>query len=553
LKYKFKPFFDSEKTIELNNPKHTSAYHGKNGVGRLTFFTFAQTAEWETIYKLNDKTVKCIIKIDENKLEDFDSEKTQVELNFTGTKVKFENIKIRENELLNSVIPFLVKEFCWFIELNKSKGFLININGKELDYSNYIAEKKENIIFDFKNKIDFTVKYIRWKESLNKEYSKFYYINSKGNELYKNYTTFNNKGDDFFHSVYIQSNFFDLIDFKANDNDNQGVLFRQTKSSDEYKFIISRLNEFLKNKRKPFLKKKADEVINLYENEGVFPKYSNEWETKYRKNDLKLTIRELYQVQPKLFVNLNREQKSTFVRFLDLLLDSNEREHIFDILEEIIDLTSKEKEYLSKLFKVTKLNRIIDTIKLIEDRYKAYYALNDLVFNTSLKANEVNHLQKIIEQHYWIFGEEYHLVTAAEPKFQEALKRYTYLLTGNVINKKIDHPDKQKEMDIFACRQNFHGDKIENIIVELKHPLIKLGRKQYEQVDKYLEVILSQKEFNASNMYWKFYLIGNDFDKTGYINRLIETNKPHGLNSLIQSLENGRILVYANDKKRRSC
>ena len=40
LKYKFKPFFDSEKTIEINKPKYTSAYHGKNGVGRLTFFTF---------------------------------------------------------------------------------------------------------------------------------------------------------------------------------------------------------------------------------------------------------------------------------------------------------------------------------------------------------------------------------------------------------------------------------------------------------------------------------------------------------------------------------
>ena len=41
------------------------------------------------------------------------------------------------------------------------------------------------------------------------------------------------------------------------------------------------------------------------------------------------------------------------------------------------------------------------------------------------------------------------------------------------------------------------------------------------------------------------FLIGKDFDKTGYIDRLIETNKPHGLNSLIQSLDNGRILIFA--------
>ena len=41
---KFYPFFESEKEIDPNAPRISSTNHGKNGVGRLTFFTFALPA-----------------------------------------------------------------------------------------------------------------------------------------------------------------------------------------------------------------------------------------------------------------------------------------------------------------------------------------------------------------------------------------------------------------------------------------------------------------------------------------------------------------------------
>jgi hypothetical protein len=167
------------------------------------------------------------------------------------------------------------------------------------------------------------------------------------------------------------------------------------------------------------------------------------------------------------------------------------------------------------------------------------------VFNPDLGANEVDHLQKMIESHYWIFGEQYHLVTAAEPKFEEALRRFIFHLTEKDTTTEIIHPHKLKEMDIFACRQNILSDRIENIVIELKHPSISLGESQYSQIHKYLSVISSQSEFNASNMYWEFYLIGNKFNTSNYLEDLIDTNKNHGTPSLILSKDNGRIKVYA--------
>lgn len=544
LNQKFKPFYESEKAIEISSPKHTSSMHGKNGVGRLTFFTFAHIAKWLSTYKEKDRFITCSISTSVNELNDFNAELIENNSDKTGTTVTFSDVQISKMDIESTIIPFLKKEFCWFLELNKKNKILIN--DELLDYSENISDYDDTLVIYYpKSRTKFSIKYIQWKESLNKEFSKYYFLNSEDAEVYKDYTTLNKKADQYFHSVYIKSDFFDNFDFKSSEDENQMKLFGQAKNSQEYKYLINEINEFLRNKRKPFLKIFADRLIENYEESGILPSYENEWEEKYRKHDLIETIKSLYEVQPKLFTNLNKEQKKTFVRLIDLLLDSNERGSLFKILEEVVELETKEREDLAKLFQVTRFNRITETIKLIEDRYKAYYMLKDLVFNKDLKANEVDHLQKFIEKHYWIFGEQYHLVTAAEPKFEEALRRYIYLLTEKDESIEIEHQHRLKEMDIFACRQNKHIDSIDNIVVELKHPSINLGNSQYSQVYNYLDLIQKQQEFNAPNMNWEFYLVGNKFDSTNFIQNQINTNKPHGIKSLIMNLDNGRIKVYA--------
>lgn len=547
LSSKFNPFYESEKIIEISSPKNTSIMHGKNGVGRLTFFTFSNNAKWITTYNDNGNLTSGSIKINNDGLNTF--EPTKFDNPFhkkTGTDVIFYNITISKEELENSVIPFLICEFCWFLELNKCKKHQILINGIPLDYTLNIADYEDDhkVIYEASNTV-FKFKYIQWKESLHKEFSKFYFLDSNEGEVYKEYTTLNKKGDEFFNSVYIKSSFFDNFDFKSSEEEIHIKLFVNAKSSPEYKFLIREINKYLREKRKPFLRIYASRLIEQYEQDGILPTYENEWEEKFRKPLLEETIIGLYEAQPKLFSSLNLEQKKTFIRFLDLLLDSNEKDRLFKILDEIIELEPEEREDLAKLFKTTRLNRIIECIKLIEDRYKTYYKLKELVFNPDLKADEVHHLQKVIENHYWFFGEQYHLVTAAEPKFDEALRRYHYLLYQEDIDKKLTHPDKYKEMDIFACRQNTLVDKIENIVIELKHPNINLGRNQYIQVDKYLETILSEGEFNANNMSWEFYLVGRDFDTSGFIERQLESNSNHGIKSLIHWSDKGRIKIYA--------
>jgi Histidine kinase-, DNA gyrase B-, and HSP90-like ATPase len=553
IEEKFKNFYESKKANESELHKHHSTIHGMNGVGRLTFTTFALTAVWETCFRDDQQgKKKGSIKIKSNDLENYsDPVTSNASTENIGTCVSFYDFsdKFSNITIENEVIPFLISEFCWYLELRKNDGIKIKINGNELKYDPNILVKESDISLTFNDpetetpKASFNIDYIQWKRKINTEQSKIYLLNSKGDEVYKQFTTFNRKGDKYYHSVYVQSSIFDSFEYFTKEDEKQVDMISYNRTSPEYKYLIAKINELLYSKRKPFLHIAADIMINEYESTGILPDYSNEWEMP-RKKILCDTIKGFYEVQPILFTSLSVPQKKTFVRFLDLLIDSNEKDRVFAVLDDIVELTPEERESLSEILKKTKLSSIIETIKLIEDRFIALMQLKEMVYNPDLGANEVDHLQKMIESHYWIFGEEYHLVTAAEPKFEEALRRYIYKLTEIDEPVKIDHPHRLKEMDIFACRQSFAKNRIDNIVVELKHPNIKLGRNQLNQVDNYLQVILSKPEFNADNMHWEFYLIGNEFHPDDYIDRQLNTNKANGIPSLVYKSEDGRVKIF---------
>ena len=97
-------------------------------------------------------------------------------------------------------------------------------------------------------------------------------------------------------------------------------------------------------------------------------------------------------------------------------------------------------------------------------------------------------------------------------------------------------------MDIFLCKKITHVKTIENIVVELKRPQIKLNKKYFQQTRDYMDTIFEIEEFNAPNMSWNFYLVGNEIDD--YIKREIERHKDRGEISLAFEYQN-RYKLYA--------
>lgn len=540
----FGNFYKSEKQDIKHNGKYKnhSIPKGHIGVGRLTFFAFATKATWVTSYLDGNETKEFTISIEEESIDTYQRENSLpiiTEEKTTKTEVIFKLKPIfSEATLLSEILPFLKKEFCWFLELYPEKK--ITINGTPLSYKDLIRDKDEMTVKYPDSNTEFKVKYIAWHEKLNDEYSTFYYINEANKEIWKETTTLNNQGDLFYHSVYVTSGLFKEFDFSSN---SQKPLIGKNRQSDEFIYLLQKVTEYLRDKRQPFLVEDSEKFISSYEKESILPIFSDDnWE-QIRKKELKDVLKGIYQIEPKLLNFKSEIHSKTFVRFLNELLDSAKRDKLIVILNEVINLSDNQIDKLLQTLKSAKLSSIIDTIELITERVKVKDIIQQLVMNKDLKANEIDHLQAVLEKNYWIFGEQYNLVASAEVKFEKALKNYLHILWGIDKDIKIDHKDKNREVDILLTKQIKETNRIENILVELKSPSVSLGDKELGQVKKYMDVILKQDEFNGNNYFWTFYLIGNKFDTSGYIEREIDNAKGNARRSLAFKTGNYEIYV----------
>lgn len=544
LNKKFKPFYESEKSEQSYERTRITGIHGKNGVGRLTFFCFARYGRWDTVYQDNTEYKSYSINIDADNLEKYDETSENVVTNTqTGTIVTLS--EIYESIDTSELKEYIKKEFACLLELNRNSHFKIYIDGEEVKYDDLVLEREEfKLNYKYEDdEINANIRYVQWKNNLSNEYSRYYFEDEDERFKLSMTTTLNKKGDNFYHSVFVSSNLFE--DFYTNDTiEGQIPISGYNKDSKEFKNLKLDIDKFLRKKRKPHIKRYAEKLIEKYNEDKIFPDYNeNNVLDKFKHEQLENIVKLVCQIEPKIVASLNNEQKKTLVRLFDLAMQSGETDNLFIILNEVVELDMEERAELAEELQYCTLGNITKTIKLVQDRYRAIDLLKQLLYNYELNANERDHLQKFIEEHYWIFGEQFTLVTAAEPKFEEALRRYTKILTGEYQKKHIDHKDKNKEMDIFAVRQNIENDSINNIVIELKHPKVALGQQQYQQIYNYMKVISEQPEFTANNATWEFYLVGNKFDSSGDIENLYENAKMHGEKSLVYKVKNFKIYV----------
>jgi hypothetical protein len=332
LERKFAPFFESEKQIDPENRARTSSVmHGKNGIGRLTFHHFASDATWKTTFLEGDVKNTYSIQINSNHLDTYEVTEPILTDEEAGTIVTFNHVI--KDFLFEELLTYLSMEFGWFLELNSEKHFDIKIDEISLDYSCIVGEREHFTIIHKPTQTEFIIKYIRWKDRINNEHSKLYFIDSNLDERHKQPTTFNNKGDSFHHSVYIQSQLFDHFDFVSGDQQGQQeIAFGVTRRSDAFQFLIEEMNTIIKQKRKPYLRQYSEAVIKDFAEAKAFPNFSEDPEEKSKKEELESVIRELCQLEPRVFARLNPEQKRMVAHLIHLAIGANERHRLFEAL-----------------------------------------------------------------------------------------------------------------------------------------------------------------------------------------------------------------------------
>lgn len=541
----FGAFLDSNK---IHTFQRSSDVRGRKGKGRFSYNVISGGASWSTKYRDEDgNLMQYKINIFSSDRAEYEtSDPTEVppgETQATGTIVHFLDMRsnLVEDDLTKDVFcDYLSSEFAWFLILNASKGYTIKIENWELDYRKLIGETEEQTleIGEYKFKCNF----IRWARKIGDKYY-YYLMNSNLREVCKVLTSFNNKSTTFHHSLYVTSSYFNKFELSKDPGPRYDGIVDQ--SDETYKTLQKILRGYLAKKEKEYIRAVgATELIAQYERDGVLPKFSNDRYGQQRKKDLVEAIQGIYTVQPKIFLKLSTEQRKTMVGFLNLLLDSNERNNVIRIIEDVVRLTPEERDELANTLRATSLSRINSTISLVKNRLLVIEGLKRLVYELESFTNERDHIQKIIEENYWLFGEQYNLVSADKP-FTSLLLEYTYVLDGQAEKGNFTAEDGRRRPDIFICQSqslpNYSYTTFleENIIVELKRPSVVIGKEQFRQIEDYRDIILKEPRFQSHRRKWTFIVVGKEVDDfiKGQYRSFLEKNRP----LLVQYQENFEI------------
>lgn len=510
------------------------------GKGRYTFENFCLDAIWTTVYKNNGKNFKYTITLTHDERDYCNYSEPQETDEPTGTKVEFvgfSSLKIDDIECEDFKLE-VAAFFAKYLYMHKNKH--IYLNGQEIPYGLVIDE---SLSTSFIKKIDnqeFSFNFIKWIEGSNQK-SYAYYVDKNYIEKHKEHTKCNNNAVKFYHSMFVESEYFN--NFVYTESKDQLLPLFKNQNDSVFKELQEFVFKYTKEMLKKFIQEEVPGIVQSYIDDGLFPAFSNDPYATAQKEDLKTVVEEVYCIQPAIFHRSKKEHKKAIIGCLNLILRTDERENIVTILDSIQQLTPEEREQLASTLRKYEPQSVVRLLNTIESRYTIIDKLKTLIFDNEKFTTEREHIQKIIEQNYWLFGEEYNLVAADERLDKVLIKYLNYLDKINVTDVEFDDPlYKSKRPDIFISGSHNTSSYQENIVVELKAPHVKLGIEVYRQIEDYMIAISKDPEFNSVYRNWKFICVCKEI--TDDVIAKIEALKNFGKKGLANQQSNFEIYAY---------
>lgn len=498
-----------------NNATIRLKSQSNKGKGRFSYLSFSHSAEWRTVYRTNGRLKQYTISTNSANRSQFDTTNPVDVPNATetGTTVTFSLEDSNAVDLLSfgAMKQKLLEEFAWYLFLNKDKGYVLEYTGISLDVSEYIRTDLSRSCPCKVGEHDFSIDVVVWNSSVSNS-SKIYYRTEKGEIAAIQNTSFNKNTVNFYHAVFVSSKYF-VPDMFIPAEDDCGQTEIDALSQAEQRLVFRELNKQIRilvaDVLKVFLIQQADAELSKMQMRGNFPQFADDDYGKLRKKDFETVTRELYCVEPRIFHKLNDTQAKSLLGFLNLLLSSDERENVLQIIEQIVNLTTEQRKNFANVLKRSQLQYIVEAISIIEKRVSVIEALKKIVFDYSEFANERDHLQKLIEQHFWLFGEQYNLLTA-DKNMRVSLSEFEKITAHEPSNNVHSISDKEalQRMDIFLYSQQvLNNSASEMLIVELKAPHVKLSVDVFNQIVRYANTIRKEPRFIGSSRVWKFYAV----------------------------------------------
>lgn len=487
-------------------------YHGRLGQGRYNALSVSTIITWATIYKLDDKYFKYTIEINsKNKQEIVISEIQEVFNVNTGTKVVVELLDKKgsafndrenfEKELVSVFAPYL----------RSYPEIAVNVDNVKINLEEHI-EESNNIQFCFDiegQNYNANLVIIKWRNV--KSRGQLYLCDESGTTL-EVATRFNYKGVD----SYLCS--------KSFRSEKIAGILRSYNLNPELSKVVDQALEKVKEYFEEAKNDEAYKEILELKKKKIYPYiYSPKTEMeKVEQSQFDILAIEINKIVPQLKNSTQTVKKLTYTLLKEAV--KTEPDAFTEILNSIVSLSEEQKDDLAKLLKTTSLSAIIKTSKLLIDRSKFLDALYLMVYDETGKGiKERTQFQKILLDNLWIFGEDY-TYGADDISVKNLLKKHIEHLGRKELIPLIPEDgavnlDRIPDICLFN-KYPLSENRFRNLVVEIKRPTKKLGKKEYDQIIDYHDIITQSAAFPGDTTKWHFVLVGRDFD--GFVTKRIE-------------------------------
>ena len=501
------------------------ALHGKEGQGRLRFFSVAFHAHWRSVYR-EAKVLKALdIHIDAGALHKstvtdispVDGDAPGVVVHLSPLKETFDwlSAEVARTEFAAVFAPYILQY----------PDVVITFDGHQVDPRATMALDKvfptRSIIVPGGVVKNLSIRVIEWKHSVGSR--KIHFGDQHGvvlGSLPANVTA-----PGFEYSAYAYAPFFqtiadaNLIEFEGlNDPDFTRVV----------EHIRDELGDYFRTRQA----EKSGELIQELKNAGVYP-YEGDPKDEVEKRERQVLDIAIHAVSSysKDFKRAENPLKKITLRLLREAVRHNP-EAIHNILHHVFNLPKNRQDEFSSLLQRTNLGNIISASTMIADRIVALQVLRSIVFNPTHRrtVKERGELDILVQANTWMFGENFH-ITLAEAGLSQVMRRVSEELTGRRSRRKVTKSDGSLgRIDSFLGRVVPHTDQMhrEFLLIELKRPSLTIGRKEADQLEDYVNAIRQQPDFRDTSTFWHFFLVTGEYDD--YVRaRITQTGRPHGI------------------------
>lgn len=491
----------SWKALAARSKNDKRGLHGKLGEGRLRAFALGSHVIWvsESVNTAGDRE-RVVIEGAKERAEPFSWEASPSTETVTGTVVTALNEQDRSlNPLIsNTTLTVLTSHFAPV--LLSDEKLAIVFDGAKLDPADEILDDTTvTVALDSGAGALVSVRIIEWRTGKHRavyfgEDAERFLVEMSGAEL-ESQAAF---------SAYVTWDGFDVdslseLGLGEMAPDPAGAVWRATKTA---------VREHFASRRRA----RRRDQIDDWKNTGIYP-YKEEPATEADKAE-----RAVFDIVSSALVPQIPKRKDGAQLTLNLLRDAlrTDPENLALLVSEFVALTEQDREALTKLLSETTLAGVIRAANLVTSRRKFLAGLEHLLFDPddSKKVGERDHLHKILEHELWIFGEEYHFMNS-ERGLTQMLR--THLKLEGLPDGKVEPvkrwDGKSGRVDLHVAAMSQEHDRVRHLVVELKAPGVTAGRKERDQVEDYVNVVVSTPAFASERGTWDFILVVTDYDE----------------------------------------